>query len=286
MPPNNNQNSSGSNQPAQFFQGPAQQGYPTPPPAPTTPPPSKKKNNTMLIIIIVSVAVLLLGGITVFALVAGSSKKSSKKGDSNQQKQEEKPPEKKDGEISARNLDDFREVCNGTRILNSTSYTKGTAPHPVALFISNPVEPNSYLPHNVFFNDTKWAADYKDIAKTELVGCFKRVSENEKILDCKVTSSGQQFVVPLVAVTYKMTVYEVQTAKEVGSKDIKATSGVCDNVSTFTRTNPKFYAKPTDADIVASISEFVMRDHSKTENQDTTKKPDSENTNNSNTTQN
>lgn len=282
MPPNDNQNPPGANQPAQFFQGPAQQGYPTSPPAPTAPPPPKKKNNTLLIIIIISAAVLLLGGITVFALVAGSNKKSSTKNNTNQQKEEQTPPEKKDNEMSARNLDDFRESCNGTRILNSTSYTEGTAPHPIALFISNPVEPNSYLPHSVFFNDTKWAADYKDITKTKLVACFKRASENEKILDCKVTSSGQQFSVPLVAVTYKMTVYEAQTAKEVGSKDVKATSGVCDNVSTFTRTNPKFYAKPTDADIVASISEYVTRDHSKTE--DTTKKTD--NGTGSDTTQN
>ncbi len=261
MPPSENQKPPEANQPSQFFQGPTEHGYPTPSPAPTPPPqPPKKNKKTLLIIIIAAAAtVLILGGVTVFAVLSSKSKKKPTT-QNNSQQQNTTPPEKKDNEIQARNLDDFNEVCNGTRVLNSASYTTGTKPHPIALFISSPVDPQSYLPYSVFFKDTQWAADSKVPDKTQLVACFKRVATNEKLMDCKVSSGGQLFTVPLVAVTYKMTVYEAQSAKEVGSKEIKATSGVCESVGAFTQSNPTYYSKPTDADIVANIAEFVTKD--------------------------
>ncbi len=261
MPPNDNQKPSGTDQSPQFFQGPAEHGYPTPSPAPPPPPqPPKKNKKTLIIIIAAVVTVLLLGGVTVFALVSSKPKKPATQNNS-QQQQNTTPPEKKNNEIQARNLDDFNQVCSGTRVLNSADYKTGTKPHPIALFISSPVDPQSYLPYSVFFKDTQWAADSKAADKTQLVACFKRVATNEKLMDCRVSSGGQLFTVPLVAVTYKMTVYEAQSGKEVGSKDIKATSGVCETVGAFTQSNPTYYSKPTDADIVAAIAEYVAKDN-------------------------
>jgi hypothetical protein len=162
-------------------------------------------------------------------------------------------------QITATNLLDYANVCNGT-IISNVNVIKGTI-RPIAFFDEVTTNSTQYSRSDVGLEDKTWEADYTKYLDTQLVGCLTRVKETDTGIKCDLTDdNNQDQKVSVYNVTYRLTVRDAVTGQELGTKNIDASTTTCPYFATYTLNNPKIYAIPDKATLANAVKEFVVQE--------------------------
>lgn len=220
----------------------------TPPLMGAMPPKGSKKS---IIIAAVVVLVLLIGGVSAYMLTKGNKSSSSKNssGSSNTVSA---------NSFTATSLSDYEKVCQGASASNASAYG-GSAPHPIVMMQPSAVS-GHYTQDSIAFKDSTWTPDYTKYPSIQLVGCFDRKSELASPKNCSLQDSNKKTVnIPLVPVTYTLTIYEAKSGKKVATKEVSGPATSCPFIAAYNPSNPKLYGDPDSAGTQTAVTEFVTK---------------------------
>lgn len=155
-------------------------------------------------------------------------------------------------EVTAQSVSDFRNVCNGGRITNAATYS-GATPHPIAVFRQG-INQDNYSQQSLPYTQHTWEADYKQFSSTQLVACLVRKREGSPTKKCEYQKVSLDFV----PVVYELTVYEAQSHKKLGSKEISGPALECPSFVTYDEDERKIYGQPDMGQIVEAVRSYVM----------------------------
>lgn len=158
---------------------------------------------------------------------------------------------------------DFEGVCQGATVSRATPYSKEpSAKHKVlylATYQDSLLEQSSTLPADwtVTFD-----ANSDAYAKIDLVACAVRTAE-VFVKECDGYEKDDQPTNNKVrrhTATYKLTVHEATTGKELGSTTLEGTDDTCPMFMSFEGTDDTqdSFAPPKDDEVVAFMKPFVQ----------------------------
>jgi hypothetical protein len=159
---------------------------------------------------------------------------------------------------------DFKGVCQGATVTRATPYDKAKPTgHKVLYFApykDDLVEGLSDMPA-----DWKLTFDANGdaYAAVDLVACATRTGDTF-VKDCKdytdKDNKPTQNVAKVHTATYKVTVHEATTGKELASKDLAGTDSDCPMFLSFDSDTDTvdYYAPPASADVLALIKPFAQ----------------------------
>lgn len=160
---------------------------------------------------------------------------------------------------TAQSLNDFSVVCDGGRVSNATDYTTGSSPHPIVLFEPG-LTPGRFVESSVYFSEANWEADYKSPSNTQLVGCMTRKSVGDSTKTCTFENSDKQPVsLALYPVSYTLAVYEAKSGKKLTEKEVWGPATSCPYVAAYSKSDPKLYGLPDEAQVKEVVRTFVTK---------------------------
>ena len=155
----------------------------------------------------------------------------------------------------------FAQVCRGTGLAQAAAYTAGPGVHPILFMRSD--DGADYMGNSVTLPEG-WGAQWPDLARTELVGCIRRVSASPVAPICegyKDDDTGVEWTVQNHDVVYEYVVRVAQTGAEVGRQTFEVPSGACPMFSMFSQGEPQpqpYYPSLGTGEVEVFVRPFVM----------------------------
>ena len=158
--------------------------------------------------------------------------------------------------------DDFKPVCQGATVSRATKYDQAAPTHKVvyfATFKKDLLDRTTDLPADW---GIKLDPNSNALAGIDVVACATRTSDTF-IKDCSgYQDKGEptQNVVKLHSATYKLSVHEATTGKELASTDLAGNDTDCPLVASFDSDNDTedYYPQPSTDEVVAFIKPFAQ----------------------------
>lgn len=157
---------------------------------------------------------------------------------------------------------DFNGVCQGATVSRATPYDKAAKTHKVLLLATykdSLIEQSSSLPDDWM---VQFDANSDAYAKIDLVACAVRTNATF-VKDCdgyKKDDKETKNIAKLHDATYKVTVREATTGKELGSTEVTAKGDSCPMLMSFEGENDTqdYFPSPPEDALVAFIKPFVQ----------------------------
>jgi hypothetical protein len=145
------------------------------------------------------------------------------------------------GQLTQLDISDFPQVCNDIALESAPSYSKDTVPQTIAIF----AQEDQQLPFNeVSCRFPKsWGVTENNAKNNQLVTCIRIVEQtlNKKCDDYEViddkAKEKRKAVLELYNITYKVTLYEAKTARNIESKVVNLKTDGCPSVNMFNNAN-------------------------------------------------
>jgi hypothetical protein len=157
---------------------------------------------------------------------------------------------------------DFKSVCQGATQSRATAYDKAAPTHKVVYletFEDSLVEDTFKLPDDW---QVKFDPAGDAYAAVDLVACSVRTADTF-VKDCDGYQKDNQptsDIAKLHTATYKLTVHEATTGKELGSKELSANDTDCPSFVTFDSdsSTKDYYDTPSTDEVVAFVKPFAQ----------------------------
>ncbi|HEY0965414.1 MAG TPA: hypothetical protein VGE13_02945 [Candidatus Saccharimonadales bacterium] len=231
---------------------------PTPSTGMTPTTPSSNKGLIIGLVIGGIILVLVIAGI-ILAVIFGSKDNKNTIQDDTKNQDSAKTEQSEDALRSAnaktaKYMFDLNAVCDNGSITNAADFTK---PYKLVAFAKNSTSPSYTIVTLAYGAD--YAAKYTDHESVNVVACLnEKPGTAIKSKTCDFKSGNEKITLDYYALKYSLTLREAKTGKLVKTlEDINAPATSCPIVAAYSKSDPKYYAKPDKDAVDAAIQKFV-----------------------------
>lgn len=204
----------------------------------------------------VILAILILAALIVGGLIVTRNSKSNVSTTASTDSDKNTQSSKSIVAIKAKTKDDFSNVCAGNRITNAV--TLESIPRVVALFEESMKGSGIYSPADNYVSEKAWLSNDDSFDKINIVGCLTHDVETNTGRVCTVISAdGDKKDLDLYTVEYRLTLYQAQLGKQLGTFGVKGPTTACPENPYYDESNTRIYSNPDKQKLAQAIRPFI-----------------------------